>query len=236
MRFGKICFLLCLFLIAVHLTGCATTGQGDFPGFNYERDDKSLAVLPPLGFASNELRGDFMAHLNLEKLRESFESVKVIPSSEVKEILGENYAGERVTREQGKKVAEASGADLVFTVWIHDYVVEQFLTTETRTLYETKTDYRTVHVDSEDSEDTGDSEITENKQRTVSREIPVDENQVRVVLSVSALVYDVEKEAVIWRGRRIERSQGRIEHVSALELTDLVIKRIMDRICERLTG
>jgi hypothetical protein len=198
-----------------------------------------------------------MSHLDLAELENTFGTVLVVPSSKVREILGDNYAGERITREQGKEIARSSGADLILAIWIHDYVVEQFLTTQTRTLYETRTDYRTLIIDSDrsdkdqngrgpedgpgkrrgpkDSEGKSSTEAVERKQKTITREIPVNENEIRVVLSVSALIYDVQKETVIWRGKRVERSQGKLEHVSSVELTDLVVERIVDRIVERLT-
>jgi len=52
---------------------------------------------------------------------------------------------------------------------------------------------------------------------------------------MSALVYDVNQEKIIWRGRRIERSENDTEDLSTIELKDIVVERIMYRIVSRLT-
>ncbi len=243
---------LALFFIFLAV-GCATTGRGEFPAFKYKTPGKqTLAVVPPLGYASNDLRSTILSHLNRKTLEKKFKSIKFVDQETVKSVLGENYSGERVSRKQGRKLAETTGADLILGFWIHDYVVERFSTTETQTLYTTNTEYRNTSVYSDETEESDRGEhpgkgkargknkskknesentyISTMETKTKTREIPISEAQNRVVLSLTALVYNVDREQVIWKGKRIERAEAPVRDRSVVELTDIASERIMSRV------
>ncbi|MGM0381433.1 MAG: hypothetical protein ACQEP7_05555 [bacterium] len=248
---------LSLFLItSVFLSGCVATGRGEFPPFNYEKTEKqTLAVVHPLGYASNDLRGTILSQLNREILRDKFKTVKFVPDETIKEVLGENYSGERVSQQQGQELAQATGADLILGFWIHDFVVERFSTTETRTLYTTNTRYRNTSIHSaenetesengkakgkekrkskDDNSKSEDTYISTMESKTRSRQIPVNEAQNRVVISLTALIYDVDQKQVIWRGKRIERAEASVSERSTVELIDIAVSRIMSRIHNKI--
>ncbi|MFB6356837.1 MAG: hypothetical protein ABEJ65_10015, partial [bacterium] len=77
--------------------------------------------------------------------------------------------------------------------------------------------------------------ITTTTTETTRKEIPITRGNLRVVLTMSAVIYDLRKDRVVWQGRRIERAQDELADLSSIELKDIVVERIMYRINNRIT-
>lgn len=254
--------ILSVVLLSLTLTGCATTGRGEFPNLNVNSlSEKKLAILPTVGAVSNELQSSILYHLDRGGLRETFESVSFISPDRARDVLGPNFTIERLTRGDPTPLDELTDAGLVLAFQVNEFSVQEFTTTETRTLYRTNTSYKNTSVYSEESgngndrkkgpgdgpgrrvgpsdnngsgKETENTFVTSTRTQTTSREIPVTRGNVRVVLSMSAVLYDQKQGEVIWQGQRIERAQDELADLSSIELKDIVVERIMYRINTRL--
>lgn len=225
--------------LLLFLGGCATSGRGEFPTFTLENPrERSLAVLPPVGLQAEDLKGSIMAHLQVPRLSERFQSVSVISDREVAELLGDNFSGERLDPEEARRIRERVDADLVLGFYVHEFAIREFSTTETKTLYRTESNQGSANVSRSTSDDDGSSNTHLRSQSSEfsTRQIPVRKGNIRVVLSLSAMIYDVEREEVVWRGRRIERAEDEMEDLSTIELKDIVVERVMYRIVSRLAS
>lgn len=225
------------FCLAFLLAGCATSGRGEFPEFNLENPRaRSLAVLPPVGLKGETLRGSIMAHLQVPRLSERFRSVRVVSNRDVADLLSDNFSGERIGAGEARTIRERMDADLVLGFYVHEFAVREFSTTDTRTLFRTDSRQGRTNVQRTGSRDEDEDNIHVSSQSTEfsTRQIPVREGNIRVVLSMSAMVYDVKRAEVIWRGRRIERAEDELEDLSTIELKDIVVERLMYRIVSRL--
>lgn len=240
--------VLVLFVLSI-LASCAPrTGRGEFPTFSVEDpSSKNLMVLPPIGLRAKDLRSSILTHTNLNRLEERFQSAYVAPNDTAARVLSDNFSGERVTAEEAELLRDSVDAGLILGFYIHEFGIKEYSTTETRTLFRTSSrrsnttiqENESVDVDRDDGETevTGSSGgyVTSRSSGISSREIPVRTGKIRVTLSMSALVYDVEQGEVVWRGRRIERAENDMEDLSTIELKDIVVERIMYRIVSRLT-
>ncbi|MFB6345176.1 MAG: hypothetical protein ABEK50_05300 [bacterium] len=223
---GVLSVLLVVFLLA----GCATTGRGNFPTFYPEEPGQtSLAVVPPLGASSRDLRSSILYHLNRGALSRRFKSVEVVPEDRVNEIMDPGFSIDQLAWMDSSRLKQLTGADLILLFEVHEFAIKQFSTTETRTLISTKSRNRNTSVNSEENVyiNTYETELS-------SREVPVKKGNLRVVLSLSAALYDTDKGNVVWQGRRIERAEDELEDLSSLELKDIVVERLMYRINYRL--
>lgn len=234
--FRPIVQLLSVLLILGSLTGCVTTGRGEFPVFPVsDRTNKTLAVLPPAGPHSKALTNSVLYHLNRTQLENTFESVRIIADKKVSRLLEENDTLGALSPEEARSLSKTFDADLLLGFVVHDLRIEQFSTTETERLERSETRYRNIDVDSS-RKNSKDGSITSQESEYTVTEVPVSEDKIRVVLSMSAEVYDLEKNAVVWSGRRIERAEDDLKDLSAVELRDIAVERIMYRIISRLTG
>lgn len=223
-------------LIVGVLSGCATTGRGQFPVFPAEdRSDKNLAVLPPLGASTKSLNNAVLYHLNRNKLEDTFQSVRVTGDKSVRNLLEDVESLETLSENKRQKLTEMIDADWLLAFFVHDLRFEQFSTQDTERLQQSETRYSSVDVDSSRRR-SGDQHISSRQTEYSIREIPVTEENIRVVLSMSAVVYDLGDGRVIWSGRRIERAEDEVKDLSPVELRDIVVERVMFRIISRLSG
>lgn len=231
------------------LWSCAArTGRGEFPSFSVDApSEKTLSVLPPIGLRAEDLRSSILTHADVNRLSNRFNSAYVAPNDTAAQLLSDNFSGERITAEEARLLRESIDADLLLGFYIHEFGIEEYSTTETRTLFRTSSSRRNTSIQENESVDIddGDNEtevtgssgsyVTSRSSNISSREIPVRTGKIRVTLSMSALVYDVNQSRIIWRGRRIERAENDMEDLSTIELKDIVVQRIMYRIISRLT-
>jgi hypothetical protein len=238
-----------LFVFVFFLASCASrTGRGEFPAFSVENpSSKSLTILPPIGLGAEDLSSSILTHADVSRLSNHFESSYVAPNDTAAQLLNDNFSGERITSEETELLQDAVDADLLLGFYIHELGIKEYSATETRTLFRTSSSHRntsvreneSIDVDSEDDETgisrSSGSYVTSHSSNVSSREIPIRAGKIRITLSMSALVYDVNQEKIIWRGRRIERSENDTEDLSTIELKDIVVERIMYRIVSRLT-
>lgn len=129
-------------------------------------------------------------------------------------------------------------SDLVLGFYVHEFAIKEFTTTETETLYRTESRQGSANVyqSGQGEDDSDNTHIRSQSTEFSTRQIPVREGNIRVVLSLSAMIYDVERAEVIWRGRRIERAEDEMEDLSTIELKDIVVERVMYRIVSRLVS
>ena len=223
-------------MVLVILSGCATTGRGEFPAFpEHDRSDRTLAVLPPVGASTQSLNNSVLYHLNRNQLEQTFESVFVVGDQSVRELLADRESLATLPETEAQQLAESIDADWLLVFIVHDLRFEQFSTRETERLEQSETSYGNINVDSSDK-DSGNRYISSRQTEYSVREIPVTEDNIRVVLSMSAAVYDLAERRVLWSGRRIERAEDEVKDLSAVELRDIVVERVMYRIISRLTG
>lgn len=228
--------LICLLITLSLIGGCASTGRGEFPTFpDMNREDKTLAVLPIYGAEGDRLKDSILYHLDRKKISETFGTVKIISKKSVKNILNGEFSPEGLTQDEAEQLKKAVEAPLVLALTAHDLQLEKFTTTETERLEQTNTRYQNTDVD-QGGGSSNDASINTYETEYSTQEVPVTEGNVRAVLSMSALVYDLNKNRTIWSGRRIERAQGQLEDLSSIELMDIVVERIMYQIVSQLTA
>lgn len=233
---NRVLSLVLGFLILAFLSGCATTGRGEFPAFpNETRSDKRLAVLPPIGATTRSLNNSVLYHLNRNQLEGTFESVRVVSDKSISNLLGDRESLETLSDSKARQLSEKIDADWLLAFFVHDLRFEQFSTRDTERLQSSETRYGNIDVDSPDKK-SGDRYISSRQTEYSIREVPVTEDNIRVVLSMSAAVYDLNERRVLWSGRRIERAEDEVQDLSAVELRDIVVERVMYRIISRLTG
>lgn len=248
--------LSCLIVVGL-LAGCASTGRGEFPALEETGlSDKDLAVLPTVGAVSSELQSSILYHFDREGFEQRFGSVSFISPRDARMMLGDNFTLDQLARSEPINFGNLTDADLILGLQVNEFAVQEFTTTETRTLYRSNTSFEnTSVVTSSSGDDNGrgpgkgpgkrkgppddDGEerntiITSTETNTTRREIPVTRGNIRVVLSLTAVLYDTEQSQVIWRGQRIERAQDELNDLSSIELKDIVVERVMYRINSRL--
>lgn len=233
---GRSSIGLSVLLAVLILSGCATTGRGEFPPLpESNRSTKTLAILPPVGPDANRLNSSVLYHLNQPKLEKTFESVRVIADTPVRQILTGTDSLTGLSQPQINRLNRAVEADWLLVFFVHELRIERFTTRDTERLQRSETSYSNIDVDRSDTK-TGETTVFSRKSEYEVAEIPVTEDNIRVVLSMSAELLDLNTGQVIWRGRRIERAEDELQDLSAVELEDIVVERIMYRIVSRLTG
>jgi hypothetical protein len=226
--------ILSLCLVTALLGGCAATGRGNFPPFpiTEERNQKTLAVIPPVGASAERISGSVLYHLNRPKIGRTFKSVRVITDESVQDILRGHASLSQVSSSNLDKLKRTINADLMLVFFVNDLRVTKFSTTETERLESTSSRYQNTDIQS----NRGDASITSMGTEYSAQEIPVTEGNIRAVISMSSGVYDFNQNRIIWSGRRIERTQDELKDLSAVELVDIVVERVMYRIVSRLTA
>jgi len=230
-----------LLVVSWMLAGCATTGRGKFPEFQVEKSTtKTLAILPPAGIGSENLRVSMLSHLRKQSLRKKFRKIGMLSNESVTRTLSKTLRGNGLSSEDADRIRRRTNVDLVLGLHVHEFAIKEFSTTETKTLFRTSSDRENTNIStttgSGDSSQSRHTTVTSSDFESTLREIPITKGNIRVVMSLSALVYDVEKGEIIWRGRRIERAEDEMEDLSTIELKDIVIERIMFRIVSRLAA
>jgi len=220
--------------------GCATTGRGEFPTFQeHSPESHELMVLPPVGIASDQLRTSILSHVHHPSLRQRFKNVYLERNPRVGNLLANHFSGERISNQVQQAIQSEVDSNWVLAFYVHEFAIKEFSKTETKTLFRTESSHHNTSVFTDDSGNgngSSDEFITSHEREFTSQEIPITTGQIRVVLSLSAMVYDVDEGRVIWRGRRIERAQDELADLSSIELKDIVVERVMYRITSRLTA
>ncbi|MGM0381085.1 MAG: hypothetical protein ACQEP7_03790 [bacterium] len=255
--------VIVLSLLIPLLFSCApATGVGEFSPLELSEEKQAgLAIFPVRGRVEPTIKNRLVNNLNLTMVRNYFESLDFVTAEAIKKI--NIPPGTQLSTDQLKKIATRTDGKYLLEINVEEFGEEQFTEREQETLYYYRTRMKQSTYRAEDSskeagndtpvgppegpgrrrgpdqlegngEKTGDYDVYE--QVYESNEIPVTVDRVRVVMLVSARIYNLEEKQLIWSGRRLERAEGDLARTSPIELTERVLKRLGDKLSRAITG
>jgi|GEM_PF-3610782 len=236
MMLKKMFFILLPWLI---LTGCATTGTGEFTRLSTDIAGDGLAIPPVQGIGATEAGQELLGRLDLSNFRKRYGSVQFIARDELEELEISELTPP-LSRRRLDLLRDSIDSDFMLIVYVDRFAEEEFTTEGTRTLYHYR-DRREVK-DLEDFDANGDTPPVYTRYRDGrvmvreriydAEEVPFDRPRVRSVISVSAYLYDLRAGDLVWSGNRVERASGDIDRISAVELSQTVQARVARRLSD----
>jgi len=241
---------------------CApATGVGEFPALSIaERSQANLAILAVRGEVENKIKYRLVNNLDLDQIRDSFRSIRFMPDRIIDEL--EIPQAGPLGQEHLEKLTERTPARYLLDISIEEFGEEQFTDRDRETLYyyRTRMQQRTYYDRNELYEVEGDTPPggppegpgrrigppdnngdNNNRERDMyeriygREDIPVEVDRIRVVMLVSARIYDLREKQIIWNGRRLERAEGDLRRTSPVELTERVLGRLGGHLSRAIT-
>lgn len=247
-------------LLFLLIFSCApSTGVGKFPVLKItDRSQADLAILYVRGGVENKIKQRLINNMDLDLIRDSFRSLKFL-SEDLNEQLGIPSTGQ-LGSDQLEKLAERVKTRYLLDISVEEFGEEQFTDRERETLYYYRTrmqqkSYNDENNGSEDSSDTSpessgrrvepideeEENLDEHERQIYERiygreEVPVTIDRIRIVMLVSARIYDLREKRVIWNGRRLDRAEGDLARTSPIELTERVLRRLGGHLSRAILG